>query len=74
MPIICPTFAGICLFFRHTPVTQGVWGFEGVVPELVHSVDPAIWGQTANKVGSLTWQWFALKATMHPKIACWMLN
>ena len=51
MPIICPTiaqpFSGICLFFRRPPVTQGGCGLEGVVIELVHSLDPAIWGQTA---------------------------
>jgi hypothetical protein len=74
MPIFCSTFACICLFFRHPPVSQGGWGFEGVVPELVHSLDPAIWGQTSNAFGNHPLAATQIDSDNAPKIASWMSN
>ena len=78
MPIHCPTiaqpFSGICLFFGHPPVTQGGCGLEGVVPELVHSLDPAIWGQSATDVGRPHLAGIHIDSDNAPKIVCWMLN
>jgi hypothetical protein len=74
MPIFCPSFACICLFYRQPPVSQGGCGFQGVVPELVHSVDPAIWGQTGKDVGYLLLAAIHINGDNAPKIVCWMLN
>ena len=43
-------------------MSQGGRVFQGVVPELVHSLDPAIWGQTVMRLGVSTWQPSALTA------------
>ena len=55
-------------------MSQGGWEFEGVVLELVHSLDPAIWGQIANALGGQPLAAIQIDSDNVSKIVCWMSN